>query len=367
MNILHITNQLDVGGITSYCLALGKGLAGKAHKVFIASSGGELLPRFIASGIAYIPIPIKTKSEVSPKILRSFFLLKKEIKQNNIQIIHAHSRTTQVLGYLLSKKTPAHYVSTCHGFFKPKLFRSMFGCWGEKVIAISPAVKEHLIKDFKVKECDIRLINTGIDMERFGLRPTVYGLQSRKELGLGDEPIIGIIGRLSEEKGHDDLVKAMPQVLKEFPEAKVLIIGEGRTEQKIKKLVKNFKLEKNILFIPSVQDTAKVLEAIDIFVMPSTKEGLGIALMEAQASGCAVIGSRVGGIPSLIKDEENGLLIEPANSSQLAAAILKLLKDKDKRARLGYNARNFIAREFPLEKQVLETERVYQECLNIAK
>jgi len=376
MNILHITNQLDVGGITSYCLALGKGLVNNGHKVFIASSGGELLPKFVASSMTYIPIPIKTKSEISPKILRSYFSLKKEIKQNNIQIIHAHSRTTQVLGFLLNRSLGVHYVSTCHGFFNPKFSRRVFPCWGEKVIAISQPVKEHLIKDFKVEEEDIRLINTGIDVDRFSRQslatasggvPSEGGIASRQyreELGLKDDPVIGIIGRLSEEKGHDYLVAAMPAILKEFPKAKLLIIGEGRTEKKIKELARIEGVENNILFIRSVQDTARILAIMDIFVMPSIKEGLGIALVEAMATGLPVVGTRVGGIPSLIKDKENGLLVESGDSQGLAIAILELLKDKDMARSLGKNARDFVAKEFSLKDMGLNVERVYLECLN---
>lgn len=118
MNILYLTNHLNVGGITSYVLTLAKGIKQKGHNVYIASSGGEVLSRFIEEGIIYLPIPIKTKSEISPKILVSMFKLSEAVRENRIDIVHSHSRTTQVLGCLLSRKTGAKHISTCHGFFK---------------------------------------------------------------------------------------------------------------------------------------------------------------------------------------------------------------------------------------------------------
>lgn len=364
MNILHITNQLDVGGITTYILYLSKALIDRGHNVFVASYEGEFLPRCINSGINYISIPIKTKSEISPKMIKSYFRLKREIRANNIQIIHAHTRTTQVLGHLLGKKFGIPYIATCHGFYKTRFFRRMFGCWGDKTIAISQPVKEHLIKDFKVKEENIHLIHTGIDVDRFSLKSQAPNLKLREELKLGDEPVIGIIARLSPEKGHNCLVEAMPAVLREFPLVKLIMVGDGREKQALKELVIRLGLEKNILFIHSVMQTADILPALDIFVMPSLSEGLGISLLEAMATGLPVVGTRVGGIPSLIKDKENGLLVEPGDSSALAIAILELLKDKDMALALGSNARDFVRDKFSLKDMGLNVERVYLECLN---
>ncbi len=364
MNILYLTNHLNIGGISSYALTLAAGIKKRGHNVYIASSGGQLLFRFIREGIVYIPIPIKTKSEASYKILISKFKLSKYIKEKNIDIIHANTRVTQVLSFIIQRTLGIPYVSTCHGFFKKRLFRRILPCWGNKVIAISESVKEHLTGDFKVKEEDIRVIHNGIDVEKFGVRSLEPRDDIKRKLGLNEGPVIGIIARLSEEKGHNYLIKAMQEVIARIPHAQLLIVGEGRTKGELVNLTKEMGLEKSVFFLPSVMDTQEVLSAMDLFVLPSLKEGLGLALMEAMACGLAVIGSDVGGITSLIQDRYNGLLARPADSRELSSAILKLLQNLDQAKSLGNNARIFISQNFSQEKMVLETEEVYLECLN---
>ena len=167
MNILFLTNHLDIGGVTSYCFTLAKGLKQRGHNVYIASSGGGMLFRFINEGINYIPIPIRTKQELSPKIILCAFKLYHAARKNNIDIVHSNSRTTQVLGSLLQRYAGLRHVYTCHGFFKRRLHRRIFPCWGQEIIAISEQVKENLVHDFGVREDRIRLIYNGIDIKNF--------------------------------------------------------------------------------------------------------------------------------------------------------------------------------------------------------
>jgi len=364
VNILYLTNHLNIGGITSYALTLASGMKKRGHNVYIASSSGELLFRFIAEGIVYIPIPIKTKSEVSYKVLISKFKLIKIIKEKNIDIIHANTRVTQVLSFLIQRSCLMPYVWTCHGFFKKRFFRKIFPCWGNKVIAISESVKEHLIKDFKVNEPDIRVIHNGIDVNKFREQRAEDREQRKKDLGLEDGPVVGIVARLSEEKGHVYLIKAMQKVIAKIPKAQLLIVGEGRMEGKLVNLAKALGLEKSVFFLPSVMDTQEVLSVMDLFVLPSLKEGLGLALMEAMACGLCVIGSDVGGIKSLIQDGYSGLLVRPADSRDLSRVILELMQNPDKAKFLGANARIFINQNFLQEKMISETEKVYLECLS---
>jgi glycosyltransferase involved in cell wall biosynthesis len=364
MNILYLTNHLNIGGITSYVLTLGSGLKQKGHNIYVASSGGQLLPQFKDLGIVYLPIPIKTKNEVSLKIILSLFKLLSVIKKNDIKLLHSNSRTTQVLGCLLNRFTGIPHISTCHGFFKKRFSRKIFPCWGQKVIAISEQVKEHLIKDFKVEEKNIVVIHNGIDVRKYRVQSTEYRVQKKRDLGLSAGPVVGIVARLSDVKGHIYLIEAMKIVLNTLPNTQLLIVGEGKMKEELKNRVNSGGIQKNVFFIPAVTDTKDVLQVMDLFIMPSLKEGLGLALMEAMALGLAVVGSDVGGIRSLIQDGINGLLAKPADSQDIARAILELLQDNNKRDTLGKEAQNFICRNFSQEKMVAQTEEVYLECLN---
>jgi glycosyltransferase involved in cell wall biosynthesis len=365
MTILFITNHLNIGGITSYVFSLAYGLKKRGHNIYIASSGGTLLPKFLEEDIVYIPIPIDTKQEVGPKLAFSLFKLLGQIKPHKIELTHSNSRTTQVLGSLLQSLSKVPHVTTCHGFFRKRPFRKLFPCWGKKTIAISKQVKEHLVKDFKVKAQNIYVIHNGIDLKMFESKNPDARKQIRKKLGLeGDALVVGIVARLSDVKGHAYLIQAMKPVLDKIPRAKLLIVGEGKTKSDLEGLTARLAIEKSVFFIPEVPDTRDVLSAMDIFAMPSLNEGLGLALMEAMASGLAVIGSDVGGIRTLIKDNYNGLLVKPADSQALSLAILDLLQDQSKREYLGRQAKESIAQNFSQEKMVFETERVYSECLN---
>ena len=359
MNILFVANHINVGGISSYLFTLSSGLIGHGHNVYLASSGGELLGKFTAAGVEHVEVPLKTKKELSPKIILSFLKLRKEVEKHNIDLIHSNSRTTQVLGNLLSRYCRKPHIFTCHGFFKPKLSRRLFPCWGNLVIAISQEVKEHLISDFKLDEKKIKVINNGIDLQGFG---DVSGRQSfRESLGVGEVPLVGIVARLSDVKGHTYLFKAMPDVLKSFPSVKLLVVGEGKMKDALIKEADDLAIKESVLFLSQVGGAENVLAGLDVFVMPSLQEGLGLALMEAMAQGLAVVGSAVGGIKTLIRDGQNGLLVVPADHVSLAEAIKRLLADKQLRDNLGASARKFIANNFSKEKMVDETERVYRD------
>jgi len=364
MNILYLTTHLNIGGISSYLLSLSRGLRDRGHNIYIASASGSLLQRFISEGVKVIPIPIKTKSEISPGVILSLFILLKRIKQADIDIIHANTRVTQVLAHLIYKFSGRPYISTCHGFFKTRFFRRIFPCWGLKVIAVSEQVGEHLVKDFKLKKKQVRVIPHGIDVGRFLKRESDTIHQIKSELGLKDGPVIGIIARLSDIKGHVYLIEAMKTVLNTIADAQLLIIGEGRMKEKLVDLTKRLGINQSIFFLPAVMDTADILSVIDVFVMPSLNEGLGLGVMEAMASGIAVVGSDVGGMRSLIRDGYNGILVKPADPDSLSSVLSNLLKDQDRRNSLGRNAHLFIEQNFSQDKMVLETERIYLECLS---
>ncbi len=363
MNILYLTNHLNIGGITSYLLTLAAGLKKRGHHIYLASSSGQLQQKFQGAGVIFIPIPLRTKKEISPKILVSLFKLQSENRKYNFDLIHAHTRTTQVLACLLSRSLGVPYLATCHGFFKRRLLRRLFPCWGRRVIAISEEVKEHLIKDFGVDEKNIVIIYNGIDVGRFRGQKTEDRGQRKKSLGLGEGPVIGIVARLSDVKGHLYLIEAMKYILSAVPQAKLFIVGDGREKEALLQQVNKLEISTKVIFHPEVSDTEDVLSLMDIFVMPSLKEGLGLSLMEAMAWGLAVVASDIGGIRSLVQDGRNGLLAKPADSRDLAEKILSLLESREKREMLGRQAEEFIAQNFSQEKMVLETEREYLECL----
>ncbi len=361
MKILFLANHLNIGGISSYLLNLSCGFKKEGYDITVASSGGDMLKKFSSLNVEHIRVPLNTKNEISWKIFASFCILSARLRREKFDIIHSNSRTTQVLGNFLSLFSGIVHVSTCHGFFKRRFSRMVMPCWGETVIAISQQVKDHLIGDFHVKPQRIALVHNGIDAVRFTPVDAAVKLKKKSELGLRNDIVVGILARLSDVKGHCYLIEAMRSVLSFCPGTQLLIAGEGKMEEELKR--KAGEISRDILFIREALETRDILSAIDIFVMPSLNEGLGLSLMEAMSMELPVVGSAVGGIKTLIRDQVNGILVEPANPKEIAQAIISLINDKDKARTLGINGRKYIEEEFSLQKMVSNTKGVYLRCL----
>jgi len=353
MKILFLTTHLNYGGISSYTFSLAKELCELGNEVYIASASGDLMTPLKKTKIKHIHIPIKTKNELNPLILFSMFKLIGLIRRESIDIIHAQTRVTQVLASLLAKATKVPFVTTCHGFFRRNIGRQFFPCWGEKVIAISEAVRKHLMIDFYVEENDIAMVYNGIDIDYYRVP------DKRTDLNYQDKTV-GIVARLSSVKGHKYLIEAMAQVFAEFPEARLFMFGEGKIKYELVKQAQALKITDKAFFLPAVSNTSEVLQEIDIFVMPSLQEGLGLSILEAQACGLPVIASNVGGIPSLVKNEVTGLLVEPQDARALAAEIMKVMENKTLAMRLGKAGRKQVEEKFNLKQMAKKIEQIYQ-------
>jgi glycosyltransferase involved in cell wall biosynthesis len=361
MNILFLTTHFNTGGITSYILTLGQALVKSGHQVWVASSGGKDVALLEAAGMRHVQINIRTKSEVSPKLWSSFGPLQYLVQKEGINIIHAQTRVTQVLGFFLSRATGVAMVTTCHGFFRPRWFRKLFPCWGAAVIAISKPVARHLSVDFGVSPNKIHLIVHGIDLDRFVVANEQTRREARQKTDMGATPLIGIIARLSDVKGIDILIKAMPLVLKEIPSANLLIAGQGPQEIALKKLAQDLRLTAHVHFKSTVDQTQDLLCALDVFVMPSLMEGLGLSVIEAQACGIPVVASRVGGLVDLIKEGESGYLVPVNDPPALADRIIEVIGNPQQSKLLAQQARLNIEQNFSAERMLKETLKVYEQ------
>ncbi|MFC1508176.1 glycosyltransferase family 4 protein [Candidatus Omnitrophota bacterium] len=368
MKILLLTTHLNIGGISTYVVSLAKALKTKGHEIFVASSGGILVPELVASGVSHIKIDIRTKSELSPKVIKAIFEIHKITKRLNIDIIHAQTRVTQVIGFFASKLSGKGNVTTCHGFFRRNIGRMVLPSWGDRVIAISEAVRGHLIKDFHVKEDKISLVYNGIDVKRF-LKD--YSGKEKDELkdrfGIRkDHSIIGTVARFTPDKGQDILLYALCEILKEKPNVQLVFVGEGRERAHIIDLAQRLDIVKNVIFVRSQLNTASVLSVMDVFMFtPKRKEGLGIAALEALASGKPVVGTKVGGISSVIEDGVNGFLIEPSRPELLVEPVVKLLKDKELYQKMSHAGREIVVQKFSINGMRDKVEEIYKEVVRV--
>ena len=360
MNILLMANHFNTGGITSYLLNLSQGLAARGHRVWIVSGGGNCVD-LLSGGITHIRMDIRVKSEVHLKMWLNLPRLTGLVKREHIDIIHANTRVTQVMAALASCRRNIPFVSTCHGFFKPRLFRRLFPCWGKGIIAISRGVQQHLIRDFHLEPSNVHLISNGIDVAQFAVLSEEERSKKRRQWKTEGGPIVGIIARLSDVKGIDVLINAWAPVLAQFSQAQLWIVGEGPEEQRLRDLVKRLGLGTSVRFEPIVNRTADILPVFDVFVMPSLQEGLGLSVIEAQAAGVPVIASDIGGLPELIEDGKTGVLVPSGQSDVLAQKIIVVLKDPQKARAMAATARIQVEEKFSMERMVEGTIRFYEQ------
>ncbi|MBU1113080.1 MAG: glycosyltransferase family 4 protein [Candidatus Omnitrophica bacterium] len=356
MNVLILATHLNPGGISRYVLNLSKGLIKQGHRVLVASSGGDWVEILENSGAVHKTIPIKTKSIASMKVWVSFLFIKKMILEEKIDIVHSNTRVTQFLGGLIYCFLKVPYLSVYHGFYRPGLFRRFFPFSGVLSIAVSKKVRRHLIRDLWISEKKIRVVYNGVDLDEF------FPGQCRKQdqgFSAGDF-LIGILGRVSQEKGHFLAVEAMKKLLDRYKNIYLVISGEGKLKEKLEKLLAAENLGQQVRFL--VLPPGQFLDLIDLLIVPSAKEGFGYSVIEAFAKKVPVIGYCTGGIPEIIRSRENGILFYNYEPYALAAAIEEVMSDDSLREKIVTAAAEDVF-QFSLTQMALETLKVHQEIL----
>ncbi len=370
MKILLLATHLNLGGIGTYTTSLAMELKAMGKKVVVASSGGELVEELEKKGITHINIPVNTSADIGMHTLFAYLKLLPVIRDGSIDIIHAQTRVTQIIAKMLSGSSKTAFVTTCHGFFKRRIFRRAFPCWGTRTIAISDAVRQHLVYDFKLPKESISVVCNGIEIKRFNrLVSSEDKLHIKKEYGLNNQPIIGIISRLSSVKGHKYLLSAFALALKKMPGIQLLIIGDGphRYKKGLESQAEALGITNNVKFHAACKDTSIPLSVIDLFCNPSLQEGLGLSILEAMAMKIPVVASDVGGIYTLIQDNYNGLLVPPRDAEALSNAILDILSDKKRAKNMGELSRSIAEERFTVRMMTEGILNVYERAIKQRK
>ncbi len=366
MKILYLTTHLNLGGISRYILTVGSALRARGHEVFVASGGGDLEHEFRESGVQVKAFPIRTKSELSPKLYGALPEVTHWVKKEKIDLIHAHNRVTQVLAFFIRLSTGIPFVTTVHGFYERRLGRRLLPAWGNRAIAISEPVAEELMAKHRVAASRVRVVYNGIDIE--GIRRRVLQQDpraARREYGMPEDAVIlGIIARLISEKGHEYLIRALKGLDSEFPKLRLLIVGEGRERDRLESLTKGLGLNGSVRFTGNLKDISKPLAVTDIFVHPATwREAFGLSVVEAMVCEKPVVVTNTWALSSLIKERVNGIIVEPRDEQSLREAIRLLVKNAPLRKEMGKAGSKSAEERFSIERMAKELETVYEEVL----
>lgn len=295
----------------------------------------------------------------------------KLVKKNKINIIHAHWIIPEgFIAFVVKKIFKIPYIITAHAGDIFPLRQSFLRFFAKMALencdlctVNSNATKKAVLKVAKIK--NIKLVPMGVDLRSFNKNKK--SKKTRKLFSIKKEFIL-FVGRLAEKKGVKYLIKAMQSLVKEFPQSKLIIVGDGPEKGKLELLTKKLGLSNDILFAGKIpnKDLPKIYASSDLFVLPSivTKsgdtEGLGVVLLEAIASGIACVASDVGGIPDIIKHEKTGLLVEQKNTKELAKAMIRLLKDKKLRNKVVKNAQQHVKKNYSWNVVIKKFKKIYQ-------
>ena len=208
----------------------------------------------------------------------------------------------------------------------------------------------------------VKTVANGINLRRF---ESADGTRLRTELGLlPGQVLIGVIGRLHPLKGHADLIVALAGLYRDGLDFQCIFVGGGDLHDELQSQVDQAGLNGVVRLLGQRSDVADVLAAIDIFAMPSRREGLPMALLESMAMARAVLATAVGSIPEVIIDGENGVLVEPSNPSRLAAALGCLVRDAPLREKLGQAARATVEAGYSSTQTARAYEALYEQALS---
>lgn len=365
--VLHLTTHLNTGGITTYIQKLIVPLGKFGFKVYVGSSGGEYAQAFAELGASLVHFSIKTKSELHPKLWFAFPKLIRFIKNEKIDLLHAHTRITQVLASYAGKITGIPVITTCHGFYKRRLGRRLFPAWGDKVIAISDGVADSLTNDFHVEKNKIAIIYNGVNVKDLDIAYSKHeGVKVRESYGIQpQDPVLGVIARLVEDKGHEFLIRAVAQLKNDFPTMKLLIVGDGKYRETLVRRTKEWGIFDSVRFLGNVPDVTKPLSAIDIFVLPATwREGFGLSIVEAMTCYKPTIVTNIWALNTLIQDHITGIMVTPKEVEPIVSSVRKYLMYPEFREQIAVNGRKMVEEKFSIQRMAQEIKTIYESLIS---
>jgi glycosyltransferase involved in cell wall biosynthesis len=366
MKVLHVTYDMRIGGTEMVIKNIIEGNTDPniTMSIFCIESPlgpwGEDLQR---KAIAIYSQSRKEGFDFS--VIRS---LRKIIKASNIDIVHCHQYTPWVYGSFAAMGTSAKIIFTEHGRFYPdssswkrRIVNPFLVQLTSEITAISEATKHALAKYEYISKKSIRVIYNGI--KALSLSPSTSS-EVRLSLNISDNHIVfGTIARLDPIKNHRMMIKAFKKVNLEFPDTKLLIVGDGEERANIESLIEQLSLEKDVILTGYIKNPSYHLECIDVFLLSSFSEGTSMTLLEAMSLSKPCIVTDAGGNREIIKNTENGFVSENDNEFQFSQAMKCLLKSPHLIERLGKSGKRRFDENFGASTMIKNYTQLYKKSL----
>ncbi len=371
ITVVQILPELEGGGVERGTLELGNYLSKNGHNSIVISAGGRMVPQLEKEGSVHICWRV---GEKSPVCLRYIIPLRRFLMRKKVDILHLRSRLPAWIGYAAWKSLPKairpRLVTTFHGFYSVNRY-SVVMTKGERVIAISRTIEDHIKNKYGVSENRIVLIYRGFDEKIFN--PDVVSGKRietlRRNWNLKDStsPVIMLPGRLTRLKGHDLFLESLSKI-KHLPWSAVCV---GDTNENpaytdfLQKMILQLKLEKRVKFVGHCDDMPAAFLLSDVVVSASSSEpeAFGRIAVESQAMGKPVIASAHGGSLETVLHRKSGWLVKPRDAQSLADALCEAVSNKDLRNRLGGYGQRWVRDQFTARKMCEKTVDLYCKLL----
>ena len=369
--VFFLLDSLNVGGTETQAVELAIRLDSARYEVTLGClrARGPLLERVAGTAVSVREFYPKGGVD-SIHGMYQMFRLAIFLRRGGFRIVHAHDLYANLLGIpaAVIARVPV-IISSQRDLAHLDLYKTRRRVWLRRLQRLSTAVltnagavRDAVLAEHHFAPERVRVIHNGVDMQRFSL-----GSRDRDWLAQGSaqETWVALVGNMhSDVKGHPWLIAAAGTIAKQFPETRFVLVGDGELRKDFERQVAKLGLVRHFLFLGRRDDVPRILACCDIAVLPSKAEGLPNAVLEYLAVGLPTVATRVGGNAEIIQDGKTGLLVPPEDSSALAEAILRLLRDPAFAASLGRDGREYVAAEFSFQKMIENTDQLYTELLH---
>lgn len=369
--VLQVGAGLEQGGVERGIIEMAEYLSASGWRALVASAGGRMVDQLLRVGGEHYELPLTHRNPAA--IMKNGFALAKIIREANVDIVHARSRGPAWAAIMACKLTGVPLVTTFHGTYNReipgKTYYNSSMVRGERVIAISDFIRDHVKTYYSVPDEKIIMAPRGYDPRFFNpenvKKEDIETLWKQWNVAAAT-PVILLPGRITRWKGHGDFIKALGRI-KNLPWKAVIVGGYGKKEGfywELQKEVTNLGLQDRVIFEGSQSNMPLYYAASDVVVTPSLEpEAFGRTNVEAQAMGKPVISTAHGGALETVKSGETGWLVRPNNPERLALALADAITDLTRLKQMGAAGQAFVAENFTINKMCAAEMSAYTAVL----
>ena len=366
VRVLYLIVDLTVGGAEDHLLSLARNLDRTRFLPVVCCIGrkGPIGAEIEAAGIRVEELGKLRKGGFDREIVSRLRAL---IRRERIDLVHSHMYHANLYGRLAAFREGVPAVISVHNtYVRPKILRRVLNRWLARrtpfILAGSEAIRDDIARYDRVSPGKIRVIPYGVDVEKFNC--ALSREEAREKLGLpGGRFLVGTVGRLEEQKGQKYLIDAAGRLRREGRKVTLVIVGSGREEDRLRDQAVREGIGDAVLFLGTRRDLPELFRAMDLFAFPSLWEGFPIALLSAMAAGLPVIVTPVGGVPEVVEDGINGLVVPAGDPVALAEAIWKAHENPVGTSGLGTAAAATIRDRYSHRTTARRIMEIYEQVL----